>query len=577
MASGENQVGNVKWLKVVCISAILALGVIQAWSARHSASSEDTITYLDIGDAYWRGDWPNAINGQWSPAYSWILGLIMRVFSPGIYWEFPAVKAINFTIFGLTTACFEFFLRQLRLFYAERRYAFAVTETHWWLLGYALFAWFSLKWMTVSSDTPDMLASAFVLLSVAMLLQIEKRRHPWLCFSIIGFLLSLGYLSKAIIFPLSFFCIAVGFAAILNFRRENFYRALLSTLAAIAVFAATSSPFILALSHFKGRFTYSEVGKLNYVWLVNPGSFIVPDRHWQGGPDGFGSPAHSTRLILEAPAVYEFASPIAGTYPPWFDPSYWFEGIKFKFDVRRQVVVLLKNVQFYLVTFLAAGVFGYFVLISLTGNKLGSFWEMRRNWRLLLPAAVGLAAYAVDTDLELNYFSEQPDTRYIGVFIVLLFAGAFASVRLPRTFEAKALMSGFTIATIVGVGSVLCFSVLLQAKASLAAGPLYAQVAEGLRESGLSTGAPVAHLGIKQYWWARLARIRIIAEVPSVEEYWISNESDRQKVLSKLRETGAEAVVQGPSLNPTFTVPKSVMTSEGWQEIRNTGVYIYKF
>ena len=488
MASGENKVGNVQWLKVAAISTILALGVIQAWSARHGASSEDTITYLDIGDAYWRGDWRNAINGQWSPAYSWILGLVMRVFSPGIYWEFPTVKAINFAIFAMTMACFEFFLKRLRLFYIESRFAFAVTETQWWLLGYVLFAWFSLKWMTLSSDTPDMLASAFVLLAVAMLLQIEKTRYPWLCFSVIGFFLSLGYLSKAIIFPLSFFCIAIGFAAILNFCRENFRRALVSTIAAIVVFAATSLPFILALSHFKGRFTYSEVGKLNYVWLVNPGSFIVPDRHWQGGPEGFGSPAHSTRQILEAPAVYEFASPIAGTYPPWFDPSYWFEGIKFKFDLRRQIVVLLKNMQFYLVTFLAGGVFGYFVLISLTGNKRICFWELRRNWRLLLPAVAGLAAYAVDTDLELNYFSEQPDTRYIGVFIVLLFAGAFASIRLPSTVEAKALLSGFTIATIVGVGSVLCFSVLLQAKASLAGGPLYAQVAEGLREFGTLGG-----------------------------------------------------------------------------------------
>jgi hypothetical protein len=28
----------------------------------------DGISYLDIGDAYWRGDWHMAINAFWSPS-----------------------------------------------------------------------------------------------------------------------------------------------------------------------------------------------------------------------------------------------------------------------------------------------------------------------------------------------------------------------------------------------------------------------------------------------------------------------------------------------------------------------------
>ena len=31
----------------------------------------DGVSYLDIGDAYFRGDWKAAVNAYWSPVYSW--------------------------------------------------------------------------------------------------------------------------------------------------------------------------------------------------------------------------------------------------------------------------------------------------------------------------------------------------------------------------------------------------------------------------------------------------------------------------------------------------------------------------
>jgi hypothetical protein len=55
----------------------ILLGVVHAWAAISSHSmNADGIAYLDIGDAYLRGDWANAINPVWSPLYSWILGLV---------------------------------------------------------------------------------------------------------------------------------------------------------------------------------------------------------------------------------------------------------------------------------------------------------------------------------------------------------------------------------------------------------------------------------------------------------------------------------------------------------------------
>jgi hypothetical protein len=71
----------------------IALGALHTWAAIASYSmSEDGISYLDMGDAYLRGDWTMAVNSVWSPLYSWILGLAMRVFRPPMRWEFPVVQ-----------------------------------------------------------------------------------------------------------------------------------------------------------------------------------------------------------------------------------------------------------------------------------------------------------------------------------------------------------------------------------------------------------------------------------------------------------------------------------------------------
>ena len=57
----------------------------------------------------------------------------------------------------------------------------------------------------------------------------------------------------------------------------------------------------------------------------------VPWYHWQGGPPGNGAPVHPTRQVATNPDIFEFAAPIAGTYPPWYDPTYWDEGARVAF------------------------------------------------------------------------------------------------------------------------------------------------------------------------------------------------------------------------------------------------------
>src|SRR5690348_8325193 len=69
--------------------AIVLCG-LHAWVARHTMNP-DGISYLDVGDAYGRGDWGNALNTYWSPLYCWILEGALALVRPTPYWECAVV------------------------------------------------------------------------------------------------------------------------------------------------------------------------------------------------------------------------------------------------------------------------------------------------------------------------------------------------------------------------------------------------------------------------------------------------------------------------------------------------------
>ena len=101
------------------------------------------------------------------------------------------------------------------------------------------------------------------------------------------------------------------------------------------------APLILLLSHQKGRFTFGDSGSMNYAWYVSPRTFT---RNWQGEVPGSGTPVHPTRQLLRAPSLFEFDGPVVGTYPPWTDPSYWNEGLRWHFKFKPQLEVLTVTV-----------------------------------------------------------------------------------------------------------------------------------------------------------------------------------------------------------------------------------------
>src|ERR1041384_762284 len=107
---------RIRRLERLCWLVALALGFLQAWGRRHASAEglryvgADSISYLDLGDAWLRGDWAHAINAMWSPFYSWLLGLTLRLFQPTAYQEFTTARLLNFVIYTLALAAFTFCL-----------------------------------------------------------------------------------------------------------------------------------------------------------------------------------------------------------------------------------------------------------------------------------------------------------------------------------------------------------------------------------------------------------------------------------------------------------------------------------
>ena len=455
--------------------------------------------------------------------------------------------------FAVAFASFDFFLRQL---IAVRR------TTHWaWLvLGYALFLWASLMWTGVHLDAPDNLTAACVYLASGLTLKMHRRTTDRSNPVVLGIVLGLGYLSKTVMFPVALVFLAVTVVTIV--ARPATARQLL---AGPLAFALVAAPFIAALSISKGRLTFGDSGRLNYFWYINGHA----DKHWQGEPPGSGIPAHPTRQIFERPAVFEFATPVGGTSPTWYDPSYWHEGVALHVDARQELRAVSKNLYQYLKLFLGALMLGYGILIYASGEVRGSLERLRANWWIWLPAVAGLTVYMLAMDMSGGFVS----SRLAAPFIVLLCAGVFSSVEVSSRRSTRALIALTAVALVV-MGQGLFGDAYQNVRVvKTGAAPIDWQVAADLRRVGVKSGDSIAVIGDadRNAFWARLARVRIVAQVWRADDFWGADAATRDRALQAIRKTGAKVVVWETKTG----LSAEVVPQTGWRKLEHSNGYVY--
>ncbi len=542
-------------------SAALFIGLLQTWAHRHDFAP-DSISYIELGWAAARSGLAHLVSGYWSPLYPFLLSLEFRAFSPPPRLEFAAVHLLNFVLFIGTVAAFEVFLKELLL---ARRAASPLAgesvdalERPLWLWGAVLFVWSTEFWLRPSLITPDLCVATLTFLATALLLRIRRGLAAWPFFLVLGAILGLAYIAKAAMFLISPVFL---FSAFVLSRRAglSLHAAAVRTVAAAAVFACFALPLIHALSVQKNRLTFGDAGRINYAEYVDRGTLWV---HWQGEPAGTGTPAHPTRRVSSDPGIYEFATPVAGTYPPWYDPSYWYEGIRPSFELKNQLWAMFRTASAYLRFFSKSGALWLVVAaVWFSWRKTFRWGSISLGTRLaLLPSVAALAMYEL----------VHVEFRFVAPFALIVLLGALAKVCFKETASPLSMRR---IPLIIALAPALAIAWSAVRDVTLLvhnAPDEQCEVAQQLHGLGISEGTPVATFGTGSgAAWAHLAGVRIIAEIPDKElpRFVAADGKRKRQIFELLSSLGAETVV---TRNPE--VAKS---SEGWRAIPGTHYFVW--
>lgn len=558
-------------LQIGCWVALIVVATIRAWFTRYQLTP-DAMYYLDRARLVAEGHPHAAIDGILSPGYPVLIALFLRLFSPNSYWEFPLVHALNLLIFVGTLACFQMFWRETFRWhrdYAEGRDT-AIPEGTFWAFGYAVFAIATLNVISVGLIEPDLLVAAFACLSGWSVLRF--RRAPGYGRALLlGFVLALGYYAKAPFFPLAAVFIVCAFLQLPVSRRI-----VLLAGSAITVFLLACAPQVNALSRESGRLDFGDQGRLNEALVIDG---VQSFRHWQGGPPGSGMPVHPTRKLSDYPEIYEFAERNMGTYPPGFSPMYWYEGITPHFILKRQLIVFARNFALTCQIVLESGsalVCVAIIVVLLAGRRwIDRFWQF---WFVWVPGIAGLTMYALI----------RVEPRYIGGWLIMLFAGVICACRLPSDAGTLRAVRYIATAALFTVGA----AVIIQAGREAVGidhaegrSPEEATLATELLQNGFHAEDPIAVIGDGTgAYWAHLARLQIIAEIPGSSasrpgspamDFWESGPSLQKKALDILQGTGARAVVVAATPSFANSIPSRVPV--GWKRVDATSAYVYFF
>ena len=545
----------------------LILGAIQTWFTRHNMIA-DGISYLEIASNYFNGHWNEALNPYWSPLYSWAIAIAMFCLHPGSYWQLATLHLVNYAGFLLGLAALEWLLRELILyrsiweFRAQRPSVFTrcqpLSRQTIYVIAYAAHIFAGLILIGIGFCSPDLLAMCLSYCLAALTIRMLRSALAKWEFAVAGLLFGLSFLARTAFLPLSPIYLIV-FVWILRRRKRSLgppVGALLGT------FVLVAGPFILALSWKEHRLTFGDSGRLNYAWEVDGAARWM---HWQGEPYDIGKPLHPTTKVSSNPAAYVFDSNQPGTYAPWYNPSYWYAGVRPHVKIVPQLKVFFFNITYavrLLVSFPLT--FPVMLLLFLEGWSAVRFGMFRlfQLWPILLPPAVGVLTYCL----------VFLDKRYVAGFLVLLWLSLAYSVALWDSRLRRAANLGLQLLHAVVLAALIIIHFRIPAKLviqDIAAGRerernLHYVLADRFSEIGLHPGDKIAYLGVTfNADWTRLDNVKIVGEVPVIyvrhwkafssnvshddlsqlAEFWNADSRTRDKIFEAFKRAGAKMIV----------------------------------
>jgi hypothetical protein len=217
--------------------------------AYHKFINNDTLSYVTLAERYAAGDWQHAINGFWSPLYTWILCFCKLAGLPLL----PCCYIINFIVAGLGL----YVLCNL-----ARRY---VTKPAFY---YAcnLFLLLLLLSYAMSALTPDLMAAIFCIWFLLLVTDQrfeQSKQLPWWA----GAMAACAYLAKLYNFvPMHLFM--GGWLLLLLVKYRSFKsKKVVALLKAYGLFILLSCCWILTISLHEGKPVITTAGPFNHYYV----------------------------------------------------------------------------------------------------------------------------------------------------------------------------------------------------------------------------------------------------------------------------------------------------------------------
>ncbi len=549
----------------------------------------DAVSYMDIADLLHAHQWAGAVNGYWHPLYPACLALTQMVLHPTRMNELGAYYSLNFALFLAEVVAMLFFCKALYRLRAKmnstnREFLLSLNELR--LLGVGLLVIASQRELSMGKVRTDVLLTALILAAFASLL--ETLASESLFFApLMGLFFGLAYLTKSFAFLVTLLSIGVMLLFQVWIQRRRLGRVVACGTLTLTVFAAVAGPYIAALSLQKHRLDFGDSGALAYAWYSS-GTEKMHLEPWQ--TDRFGSASvhliHPETQLLAKPGIYSYRAEPYGTYPDWFDTTYFNERIVPHLNLHKLMQTVARNLVLairYLTNHPEAGIL--LSLLLLMGARFGfTRWRHEAFW---VPTIVlGFAMCGL-------YGMIVIEERYVTMAYLAIVLPVFAALCVPTGETAAGNGAGAPAMRQAATTMVVLLAFLALAESLRIAGenrrneiiaglphPWYSKqifgAAEGLQAIGVKPGDEIACMGtiacVYDGYWARLAGVRVLTEVdnPSAKNLFAEFEGllNRQQVHDVVKAQGAKVMVAYFN-----TGDMAAATLSGWVRLGRTNFY----
>ena len=509
-----------------------AVGGAIAWMGRNGMNP-DGISYMDMAEAAIKGDPSALVNGHWGPAYPVLISIWLQIVKPSPVMQFTAVHLLNFLIFLLAIWAFTVFIR-------------GWSDLMLVSMSFSIFLLLMMGFTRPRLVTPDLLVAGFALLAAAFCFKAFEPGCGVRRYLSLGLVLGLGSYVKAPVLPAGLMLLGLLFLwpGDPSRRRKTLF-ALLSLLLVVV-------PLIALQSRRAGKLTISESAHLNYLWHINR---VDQFAGWTGPlpnePAPNGRPLHPPRVLSVHPLALEFATPVGGAFPLWFDPAYWYDGASIRFGVGQ--LSAIRNTwddDRRILRTISALIAGAVLLVAVL------IWQ--RKFPRIAGANLCLLIWPVPVCgmFLLIHIEGRYVAGFLAVFWLIVFERLGSAMEIRRR---NAIYGVVMLAILIQIAGYLRWA---YQEPEREADSAYLQLGDALSREGIQRGDGLALVGRwedSSVSAAHYLGARVIAWIPNTDDFWRRDAADRDRLASKLAGIGVKALVAHR--------PSRAVSAAGWRDV----------